>query len=63
MSERSEETYRQTADDDPAGDFLRRLRSALGHLGHDDLTDSLVKILIQVWQVDSCRSVVAQALE
>jgi hypothetical protein len=67
MSERSEETYQPVAHDpaadDPAGDLLRRLRSALGHLGHDDLTDSLVKIIIQVWQVDSCRSVVAQVLE
>jgi len=62
MSEPSGETYRLTADD-PASDFLRHLRCALGHLEHDDLTDSLVKILIQVWQVDSCRSVVAKALE
>ena len=62
MSDRIHETYLRI-EEDPADDFLHGLRSRLGHLEHDDLTDSLLKVIVRIWRVDGCRMAVVEALE
>jgi hypothetical protein len=62
MTDRDQQTYLDI-EKDPADDFLHVLRSKLGHLESADLADSLVKVIIRMWQAEGCREAVLRALE
>jgi hypothetical protein len=61
MNDRDHATYLEI-ETDPADTLLHALRSRLGHLAPDDLTDSLLKVIVQVWDAEGGRDAVVAAL-
>jgi hypothetical protein len=62
VSDRDPATYLDI-ERDPADDLLGALRSRLGHLDSEGLAETLVKVVVQAWQMDGGRAAIAAALQ